>query len=187
MSRRRRKILIVCLALVVGIALATWFGSQGGRAEVKVVFLGFANLPKDGFIYSTGSGLLVTTQTMCLLLVTNAGSETLRRDSFRFQRESKTERPYFPKLGIGVDLFVGSIPHELKAGESEVGYFFPLDETNAYRLEVGFRRAGVRDRLSDLCDRIGWDYGAEKFSSSDNTNDLLWFSTGWITNPPAMR
>jgi hypothetical protein len=187
MLRRRRTIRIACCALVVGVGLAGWLGSRGGRAEVKLIFRGFTNdasfWANSGQLPSPAYGSYMA----CLLILSNAGSVPLR-----FQGPDADDDI---RLGCSALLYVegeadssaSEIEEAIKPGKTFRLAFPVAENTNVYRRRFAFSRPSLRDRVAAACGRLGWTSVAADLSYDPNSNSLLWVSTGWITNPPAAR
>ena len=91
MTTRRRRILGLLLGLGALLLAAGWFGARDGRAEVKIVFLGFTNDPitiPDG---GKSGGPLVCTQTVGRVAMTNTGSVSVRAADFRWEHFTSFE------------------------------------------------------------------------------------------------
>src|SRR5262245_55235580 len=110
MARRRKKILLLLLALVVGLGAALWFGTRGGRAEVKVTFLCFTNLPMILPYCSFAPEPSTYTQAVGVLLVTNLGSVPLRPIASRLLSVQSNRLPAFLLTPDGNPMYVFSLP-----------------------------------------------------------------------------
>lgn len=153
---------------------------------MKVTFLGFTNHVAIICDFTPGgTGSRTVTQTLAMLLLTNSGSVSLQLERFSLQPEPTNQGNVFPTLGLGTPFYIHSLPQILKPGEFGIGGFHMRRETPVYRAELGFAQRNLGNRLSALCDRMGWDFAAEMLHTDRASNDFYWVTTGWITNPPA--
>jgi hypothetical protein len=180
MVRRRRTILIACGVLAVVVGLAGWFGSRGGRAEVKIVFVGFTNDVFLAQVLGKDGQTEWETNLYAVILVTNTGTAAL------FPYDSWS-REVFLSGAHHAGLERSWIPGPIDAGRSRTCKIWLNPYVQVTRRDVSFKGWGLRDRLRSWLYRHNGRSLGDKLAKPPDTNSLIWATTGWITNPPASR
>ena len=177
MTTRRRWIAALILAFLVGTMAVGWFGSRGGSIDVKLLFLHYTNATVLG--PSTNPTTQYSTQiwTEALILVTNAGSVTVRCAPVW-----RTGEPSHATAAL--ESFSWGPPTVLKPGESTIARaYWPTQ--SRWRAGMGLRRDGFRDRLADKFRKRSYD-GLEKTVRPSSFSYDVWTYSDWITNLPAV-
>jgi hypothetical protein len=166
--------------MVVVVGAVLWPGSRSGKAEVKMIFVGFTNDVIRAEVFGQDGQTEWVTNRYAVLLVTNAGPVALYSYDSRFGEmlSNGTLRTVLGEIWIA---------GPIEAGRSKTCKIWLNPYVEATRRDVSFKRWGLRDRLRFWFYRHNWMSIGDKLTKPPDTNALVWATTGWITNPPPVR
>jgi hypothetical protein len=179
MSKRRRWLLGITLALVAGVMVVWSILPPGGQMAVTVVFIGYTNVPINCNCTVAGSGLVTNTIPLGVFMATNTGSVPVKIFSeVRFDTTTNTSN-FAPPLHDGTT-------GPLRPGDGVIIYAMIIDSQRPCWTELAYCRYGLGMRMHDKL----WNTGNPVAQGIVNQLSLAlekhWTQSGWITNPPSV-
>jgi len=175
MSKRRRWLPGIALALLAAVVVVWSVLSRGERMGVQVVFIGYTN----GFVVrnSTSSGSIPNTLPLAVLMVTNTGSVPVKiLPDIRVDTRTNIGEFALPLYGGSA----GS----LRPGESVMFRALIVDTQRHWWTELAYCRYGLGMRLHDKLWNTGNSAAQGLLDRLPPSPESHWAQSGWITNPP---